>query len=204
MLSGIVLSGGQSTRMGEEKGLVQLGGRAMVEHVIAAIEPFTDELILVVGKGKTALYSSAGMRGVRIVEDRAELVGPLEGLVTAMANARGEYIVASPCDTPFLRGQLCELVADRARGGDGAVPIVRGYMEPLHAAYRRKTCLNVFERALKAGLRKPVDAYNELTIERVEEEELRRLDPDLDSYWNLNTQEELARARTRFDRASTI
>ena len=199
-----MLSGGQSTRMGEEKGLVRLGGKAMVEHVIAAIEPFADELILVVGRGKTSLYSSAREQGVRIVEDEAELVGPLEGLVTGMAIARGEYVIASPCDTPFLKGRLCELVAVRAKGMDGAVPIVRGYMEPLHAAYRRKTCSNVFERALKAGVRKPVDAYDDLTIERVEEDELRRLDPDLDSYWNLNTQEELARARTRFDRASTI
>jgi molybdopterin-guanine dinucleotide biosynthesis protein A len=197
MLSAVVLSGGLSTRMGEEKGLVRLGGRTLIEHVITAVRKVADEVIVSVGKGKAAYYRSALHFDCRLVEDRNSGIGPLEGLSAAFSAAGGEYVLVSPCDTPFLKPELCRYIASIAAGSEGAIPMVRGLAEPVHGVYERKTALAAFESALADGRRKIMDAYMRMELRKVDEPALRMLDPDLLSFWNLNTPDDLRMAENR-------
>jgi molybdopterin-guanine dinucleotide biosynthesis protein A len=96
-----------------------------------------------------------------------------------------------------LKASVCQLTASSAKGRGGAVPVVRGYQEPLHAVYKRTSALDAFETALSMGKRRPTDAYRGLDLVCVPEGVLKELDPRLDSFWNLNTPEDLAQAEMR-------
>ncbi len=197
MLSGAVLSGGMSTRMGREKGLVVLGGRPLVAHVAAVLDEVADEVVVAVARGMGEAYRTALGPGMLIAEDELEGAGPIQGLITALGAARGEYVLVSPCDTPFLRADVCRAMAAKAKGRDGAVPVVAGKFEPLHGVYRRGRALEAFIATAAEGKRKPIQAYDRLDIDRVDAPALRALDPELESFWNLNTPEDLASAERR-------
>ncbi len=188
--------------MGQEKGLVNLNGDPMVSYVVNSMLDLVDEIIISVAKGKAGLYDEYSEIGFEIVEDREPGIGPLEGLVCALRLARGEYALVGPCDTPLLRTGVCKLVLSEAEGKDGAVPVVRGMFEPLHGAYRRLPALEAFEASLAKGRRKLVDAYDGLDIARVDESMMRGIDPLLESFWNLNSPQDLAEAEKRLGESS--
>lgn len=197
MISGAVLSGGSSSRMGEEKGLVKLGGVPMVYYVAKTMELLADEVVVAVAPGMADAYKQVLGEDKRVVEDEQARAGPLAGLVTALREAKGDYVIVCPCDTPFLRLDVCQAIVMLAKGRDGAVPVVRGYLEPLHSAYKRRHCLAAFEEAIDEGVKKISEAYQLLHMVRIEEEDLRALDPHLESFWNINTAEDLQEAERR-------
>ncbi len=189
-----MLSGGTSSRMGEEKGLIKLGGIPMVYYVAKTMELLADEVVVAVAPGMAEQYRQVLGNEKRVVEDEEASAGPLAGLVTILREAKGDYVMVSPCDTPFLRLDICQAIIMFAKGKDGAVPRVRGYLEPLHSAYKRRHCLAAFEEAIDEGVKKPSDAYGLLHMVHIEEEDLRALDPHLESFWNINTSEDLQEA----------
>ena len=197
MLTGAVLSGGTSTRFGQEKGLVAIDGKPMIALVVATMRAVADEVVVAVARGRGARYSRALGGDVIVVEDEREGLGPLLGLVTALRASSGEYVVVSPCDTPLLNSGVCRVLAGRGMGRDGAVPRIRGYLEPLHASYRRDRCLRAFERTVAGGIRRPKDAYSMLDLAIVEEGDIREVDPHLASFINVNTREELSQVVAR-------
>lgn len=197
MLSGAVLSGGTGSRMGEEKGLVRLGGVPMVYYVAKTMELLADEVVVAVAPGMAEAYREVLGDGMCVVEDEAPSAGPLAGLVTALREAKGDYVMVSPCDTPFLRLDVCQAIVMFARGRDGAVPRVRGYLEPLHSAHKRRHCLAAFEEAIDEGVTKLTEAYDLLHMVHIEEEDLRALDPHLESFWNVNSVEDLEEAERK-------
>ena len=198
MRTGLVLSGGESSRMGQEKGLVSLNGDPMVSYVVNSMLDLVDEIVISVAKGRAGLYDEYSEIGFEIVEDREPGIGPLEGMVCALRLARGEYVLVGPCDTPFLKPGVCKLVLSKADGKDGAVPVIKGMFEPLHGVYRRLPALKAFEAELaKGNKRKLIDAYDELDIAGVDESEMRAIDPRLESFWNLNSPQDLAEAEKR-------
>jgi len=194
MLSAVVLSGGSGTRMGAEKGLLRLGGRPLVSIVVGTMWSLADEVVVAVAPGMSSEYRATLGSRPSIVEDRASGIGPLEGLAASFAVARGDIVVTSPCDTPFLSRELIQLIAGSIGDADMAVPRVGGLLEPLHAAYRRERCLRAFEETMARGERKIVTAFSGLDAVMVDEELLRAVDPELRSFWNLNTRNDLARA----------
>ena len=197
MLSGAILSGGLSTRMGEEKGLAALGGKPLISYVARTLESIADEVVIAVAKGMSGRYREALGDEYLIVEDERAGFGPLEGLVTALSAAGENTVIVSPCDTPFLKAELCESIVSIARKRDGAVPRIRGNFEPLHGVYTRIKCLAAFEEAIEEGRQRPVDAYDMLDLEYVDEDIVRVMDPRLESFWNLNNREDLELAEER-------
>jgi len=195
MRTGVVLSGGSSTRFGGEKGLALFRDEPMVCLVVKIMEKVVDEVVVAVAKGRSDDYRRLLDEDVIVVEDDREGIGPLLGLVTAIKAGRGEYVAVSPCDTPLLRSEVVSLVLERGAGKDGAVPMIGGYLEPLHASYRRDVCLAAFEQTIHAGKRRPKDAYPFLDLVTVDEDTIRRVDPDLRSFANVNTREQLAALR---------
>jgi len=177
-----------------------LDGEPMISRVVATMRILADEVVVAVAGGRAEEYAGFLSDDTIIVQDEREGIGPLYGLTTAMRAAGGDYVVVSPCDTPLLRPEVCRTVVDAGEGKDGAVPFVRGYLEPLHACYRRKTCLDAFEQTVASGRRRPKDAYHLLDLAMVDEEVIRRFDPHLESFINVNTQEDLAEAASHISR----
>jgi molybdopterin-guanine dinucleotide biosynthesis protein A len=199
MMTGVVLAGGSGTRLGEYKPLVPFGGGALVEYVVRLFRQVVDEVVVSVARGTSDRYSDLLDEDVVIVEDRESGLGPLEGMIVGFRAAAGEYTLMSPCDTPFISKDVCRTIIQTAFGRDGAVPFVHGYFEPLHGSYRTDSSLHAFERALSAGKRKPKDAYEDLDIVAVDEEVLRGFDPELWSFWNINSRTELDRANAHLE-----
>lgn len=177
--------------MGRDKGLVMLDKAPLVVLVRDILLQVAEEVIVSVRSDMKTKYAPVLGSSVRIVEDQHYGLGPLEGLLRALPACRGEYAIVAPCDTPFLKPALCRIVAAAAVGHDGAVPRIGGYVEPLHGAYRRRSTLRVFRECQREGNLKLQDAFASLDIAFVEEEQLRAVDPLLDSFRNLNTPEEL-------------
>lgn len=170
--------------------MVRLVSGPMAGVVVKTLRSVADEVVISVAQGMGEEYRALLGEDVVVVEDRLSGVGPLEGLTTALSVARGDYVIVSPCDTPLIRADVCRLLYERGRGRDGAVPRIRGYLEPLHASYRRDTSLSAFEEAKANGRRRPKDAYAPLDLVIVEEDEIRTLDPELDHFTNINTRED--------------
>ena len=191
-----------STRMGEEKGLAVLGGKPLISYVAQTLESVADEIVIAVAKGMSGRYREVLGDEYIIAEDKRAGVGPIEGLVTALSAANEDTVLVSPCDTPFLKVDLCISIVSLARKRDGAVPRIRGNFEPLHGVYTRIKCLAAFEEAMEEGRQRPVDAYEMLDLEYVDEDIVRVTDPRLESFWNLNGREDLEQAEERLRRNS--
>jgi len=183
--------------MGEEKGLAVLGGKPLISYVARTLESVADEIVIAVARGMSGRYREVLGDGFVIAEDERAGFGPLEGLVTALSAAGENTVIVSPCDTPFLKVDLCELIVSLAKKRDGAVPRIRGNFEPLHGVYTRIKCLAAFEEAIEEGRQRPVDAYDMLDLEYVDEDIVRVMDPRLESFWNLNNREDLELAEER-------
>jgi len=185
-LTGIVLAGGASRRIGRDKAFLELGGRPLIKVVIERMAQVCAEVLVVAGDVRP--YASLG---VPVVEDRFRGVGVLGGLHAGLEAAAHELALAVGCDMPFLNPDLLRAFAVWAEGFDVAV-LRRGngeQVEPLHAAYRR-TCLSAMEAAIRAGRRRIISFFPNVRVRYVTPEDVILFDPDLHSFRNVNTPQE--------------
>ena len=189
-VSAAVMAGGKSRRMGRDKAWLELGGRPIIERVIDVLREVADEVVIV---ANDARY---GALGLRVVPDRFPEGGALGGIATGVWAATHERVLVAACDMPFLRADVLRLLLSHAPEADAVVPRVGGEFETLHALYS-KACLPAMERALAAGRMRVISFYDDVRVRAVEEDELRTVDPELRSFTNVNTPEELAAVRDR-------
>ncbi|MBI2491579.1 MAG: molybdenum cofactor guanylyltransferase [Candidatus Rokubacteria bacterium] len=189
-VTGVIQAGGRSTRMGgRPKALMELGGRRIVERVLDAVAPAVDDLLLVTNTPD--LYASLGLPMVADVYPDA---GSLGGIYSGLKAAPGETAFTVACDMPFLHPAVVRLVVARAGQADVVIPRVGGQLETLHACYA-KSCLPHIEERILAGRLKIVGFFERVrVIEIAEAEVARHRDPAI-AFMNVNTPEELERAR---------
>ncbi len=189
LVSAVVLAGGRATRLGgANKALLEIEGRPIVARVVDALRPLADQIILV-----GHLSIGLDLPGVQVIPDPSPGAGTLAALRTGLVASTHEIAVVVGCDMPFLSTDLLRHVARLSRGFDLAVPRIGPHLEALHAAYRR-SCLPVIEDALQRRQMKIIDFYPSVRTREVSERELRELDPELRSFLNVNTPEDLQRA----------
>jgi molybdopterin-guanine dinucleotide biosynthesis protein A len=188
-LTGLVLAGGASQRMGRDKAFLELDGRPLIQIVVERMIGICSEVLIV--SGDVAPYAGSG---VPVVQDRFPNVGVLGGLHAGLYAASHELSLAVGCDMPFLKPDLLQAFARWAAGVDVALLRRGEHVEPLHAAYRR-TCVPAIEKAIRAGKRRIVSFFPEVRVRYVTLEEVRPLDPQLISFRNLNTPQEWQAAK---------
>ncbi len=198
MRSGIILAGGRSTRFGGgEKSLKPVNGRPMICHVREAVRPIVDEVVFSFrDEGqRDRVFPYLSGSGDPVVYDELHDIGPLAGVMRALEAARGEYVVIVACDMPFVNPRAIELLFERARGHDAAVPRdAGGFLEPLHAVYRREPMIRAVEASIAAGERRIAAPLKRLKdVVYVPLEEIRKVDPDLKTFLNVNRAEDLPR-----------
>ncbi len=188
--SAIILAGGHSTRFGQDKGLLQLAGKPLVRHVIEAVNSIVNDKIVVVScKGQVDEYVKATGSSVSIIVDRANGEGPLAGTLTGLEETRAEYSLLLSCDTPFVVRDILELLLELCRGRNACVPRwPNGYVEPLQAVYRKEPALQASKTALCAGSLNVQSMLDRLQhVRYVSTLVLKQLDPELNSFFNVNT-----------------
>jgi molybdopterin-guanine dinucleotide biosynthesis protein A len=189
-VTGIIQAGGGSTRMGgEPKALVELGGRRIIERVLAALRPVVDDVLIVTNTPELYAFLKLPM-----VADVYPNKGSLGGIYSGLKSAAGQAAFTVACDMPFLRPEIVELVARRSGEGDVVIPRVGDQLETLHAAYG-KACLPHIEERLMSGRLKITGFFPSVRVVEIAEEEIARFcDPRL-VFMNVNTPDELRRAR---------
>ena len=191
MLSVAVQAGGQSSRMGENKALKPFLGRPLIERVVRRIASAADEILITTNE-----RGAFDFLRIRQESDVRPGFGPLGGLYTAMAAAKFQSVAVVACDMPFANAPLLVASAGILLQEDADVVIARsseGY-EPLHAVYRRSTCLPAIESALDSGQLRVISWFPKVRVRHLTDEELNRYDPERVSFLNVNTPEEFASA----------
>ena len=187
-VSGVVLAGGRSSRLGQDKALLSLpDGRSLIAHVVARLAPLVAEVVVVATDGERL-----GPLPARIVPDLFPDGGALGGIYAGLAAAREARSLVVACDMPLLRPGLLRHLLALPRDFDVLLPrLADGQVEPLHAVYS-KACLEPIRRQLAAGRLRIISFLGDVRVRYVEEAELRRFDPELRSLFNVNTPADLA------------
>jgi molybdopterin-guanine dinucleotide biosynthesis protein A len=187
--SAIVLAGGRSLRMGADKATLPWGGVTMLEWVVAELSRSFEEVVVVAGVNQRAVDTAA-----RMLRDSEPFEGPVKALRLGLSTISGEVAFACPCDLPFINAGLALALCDMAADRDAAIPLVQGRLQVLHAAYR-KSCLPELDAMIQSGERALRKLTPSLDVRCVNEDEVRRYDPELLSFFNVNTPEDYARAQ---------
>jgi len=184
-ISGLVLAGGQGSRMGGvDKGLQPFRGKPMVAHVIERLAPQVDELLINANRNPDD-YARFGHRV--IADEIAGFAGPLAGFERGLAHARGELVVTVPCDSPFLPADLVARLHERLEAAKAELAVAKtgDQSHPVFCLMRREV-LPSLQQFLGSGQRKIDKWYSVLRVEEV------AFDDDPDAFLNINTREELA------------
>ena len=197
-VGGVILAGGRSRRVGgSPKALLPFGGRPLIEHISETLRSVLSDCLVVTNTPE--LYASLGLP---MVGDVFPDGGSLGGLYSGLRAVPGDAALCVASDMPFLSAPLLRYLSARAGEADAVIPEAAGGPQALHAVYR-KACLPAMERRLRAGQLKIGDLLDDLRIVRVSASDLRLFaDPDL-AFMNLNTPEDVARARALWDRQAT-
>lgn len=188
-VTGVVLAGGQSRRMGQNKALLPLGGVRLIERVVGVLQQVFSSLLLVTNSPE--VFADLGLP---MVQDVYPGKGSLGGIYSAIYHAPTPYCFVVACDMPFLHTGVIRFLLEHLGAYDVVMPVVRGEMQPLHAIYS-KACLAPIARRLEANRLKIVEFLPEVRVCTVPEHALRALDPELRTFQNLNTPEEYAAAQ---------
>jgi len=188
--SGVILAGGLSTRYGgENKAFLRVGGMRILDRLFAAYAGVFEEIILVTNTPLEFLDWDA-----MIVSDLFPVRSSLTGIHAGLFYASRPFAFFSACDTPFLRKEIIETVLEQIEpAADLVIPQTSEGLEPLCAAYSKR-CLKPMEDHLKANKLKIQLALKKCRMKSVPEERLRAKDPELVSFFNINTPEDLLRA----------
>jgi molybdopterin-guanine dinucleotide biosynthesis protein A len=194
-LSGVVLAGGQSRRLGQNKALLRLWGPqgpTLLEQIVSLLSKLCNE-VLVVSDGPHEWAEFSG----RIIYDLYPGGGALGGIYTGLTEAEYPYALAVGCDMPFLNEALLRYMAALPRNYDVLIPRRPSpgspdtlLVEPLHAVYGRR-CLEPMRCLLEQGRRQIVRFFPQVRVRYVEPAELDRFDPAGLSFRNINTPEDL-------------
>lgn len=192
-ITAFVLAGGKSTRMGRDKAGLSLDGRTLLETALQAARAVAGEDNVFI-LGSPELYGAYGPT----IADVFPGCGPLGGIHAALSSTRTEFNLMIAVDTPFLSAPLLNFIVDRGLEARKTVtaPLIRDYPQPLCAVYSREF-LTVAERALQAGEYKIVPLFPAGSTLLIREAELRQFAFTAEMFENLNTPEDLERARRR-------
>jgi len=188
--SGVILAGGLSTRYGgQNKALLEVGGVRILDRLFEVFKQVFTEIIIVTNQPLDFLEWDA-----LIVTDIFRARSSLTGIHTGLFHAGYPFAFFSACDTPFLKRDVIEtILAEIEPADDVIVPRTSQGLEPMCAAYSRR-CLKPAEEHIRANKLKIQLALQKNRFKYVPEERLREKDPDLISFFNVNTPEDLARA----------
>lgn len=203
MLTVCIQAGGQSSRMGEDKALKTFLGRPLIQRVVERLTPVADELIVTTNRPDDYRFLD-----LRLVPDLRPGRGALGGLYTAIASASHRMVAVVACDMPFANPTLLRaasrllveeevdvVIPGGAPRGQRAGKSAEGY-EPLHAVYRRETCLPAIEAALAADQWKVIAWFPQVKVRVLTAAEINHYDPSGLAFWNVNTPEEFSEAET--------
>ena len=189
-VSGIILAGGKSRRMGGvNKALLEIGKLRIVERVRQRLALVIPDVIIITNTPEEFQFLGLPMFG-----DLVPGHGSLGGLYTGLTQCSGRYGFLVGCDLPFLDERVIAHMVGLIGDCDVVIPRIRGKLEPLHAIYSR-TCLPYIEKLMQDGDLKILNMFHKVKLREVPQKDLEAFDPEFRFVININTPDDLIKAR---------
>jgi molybdopterin-guanine dinucleotide biosynthesis protein A len=197
MLSVAILAGGKSRRMGQDKALMPFLGRPLILRIFERLQSLSNEVFVMTGRPAELAFLGIPIHSDSVLPGQGSLVGLYSSLLTATK----PLVAVVGCDMPFANPDLFEYERDvmTTSDADVVIPSTSNGLEPLHAVYRRETCLPVLQAELEAGERKIIAWFPKVKVHVLPDEVTAKYNPNQLAFWNLNTPEDfrLAEAQAR-------
>jgi molybdopterin-guanine dinucleotide biosynthesis protein A len=188
-MTGIILAGGKSRRMGEDKAFIDAGGIPLFERVYRIFREIFPEIIIVANDANLFERYEA-----RLQKDIVLNKGPLGGLYTGLFYSLSYHAFCTACDMPLLNPRLIKYMVEERDEYDVIVPKTRDGLHPLHAIYS-KQCLSPMRQLLDRDDLRIVNFFHRIRVRYIDETEIRKVDPHMRSLININTEEEMDAVR---------
>ena len=184
-----VLVGGKSRRYGRNKALEIFQGERLIDRQLRKVQSMFTEVLVITNELGDYLHLE-----VTLLRDVIPGLGPLGGIYTGLLFAQGKSVFVTACDMPFLQPAVVKHMVQLSRNNDVVVPQKREGLEPLHAIYSAR-CLPHIKKMLERGKLQVVSFFPAVKVCRLSQEELQKLDPHGLSFFNINTPDDMDRAR---------
>jgi molybdopterin-guanine dinucleotide biosynthesis protein A len=186
----VLQAGGQSKRMGSDKGLLPFGEGTLIEYILGQVEDVGKEQIIISNKPED--YEGFGLP---VYTDVLPGKGALGGIYSAIYHAKYNHILLLACDMPFVNLALIEYLLGLAVSHDVVVPVLHEgeFAEPFRAVYSKK-CLPAIKLALDQKKRRVISFFDDVDVHYVKKDVIHRFDPDERSFFNVNTPDDLEKA----------
>jgi len=197
-VTGVLLAGGKSRRMGEDKRYLVVGEQTLLERSLGVLRSMFHEVLVVIAQDSVPLDIDA-----RVVRDLVPDCGSLGGGYTGLTQATTPYIFAVACDMPFLNQAVITQFTNRRDTADIVMARLATRLHPMHALYG-KGCLPAMEQMIVARQLKIQElvSHASLRVQYVTEADLLSIDPSWRSFHNVNTPEDLEAACSLLARIS--
>lgn len=190
-VTAVLLAGGKSRRMGEDKRFLPVGDRTLFDRSCTALQQTFDSVCVVIAQDSAALEA-----GVPVVRDLINNCGSLGGLYTGLRHAKTNHVFLAACDMPFLNPRLIEYLVGLKGDRDIVICRWKNRLHPTHALYGQQCCAVIEEMLRTQQLKiQSLVTHSALRIRVVEECEIEKIDPAGRSFLNVNTPSDLASVR---------
>ena len=191
-MTAIILAGGKSSRLGRSKALQVIEGKSLIQWVIDRLATLSTEIIIATAHGATIPCSSTVR--IKMVADTYPGKGPLVGIYSGLIASSSSRAIVVGCDTPFLSVGLLEYMTQISSTFDVVVPRIKNELEPLCAVYS-KNCSSPIQSLLEQDELRIRKLFSMVKVKYVEEDKINKFDPEHLSFFNVNSQADLDRAR---------
>jgi molybdenum cofactor guanylyltransferase len=188
-VTGVILAGGKSRRMGRDKAFLPFGNGVLIERVIEVVRRVTDELLLITNTPEQ--YQGFGLP---MVSDVIPEAGSLGGIYTGLVHAKTPHSLALACDMPFVKPEFLRFLCEMAAEADVIIPKNPEDFQPLCAVYAQ-TCREPIRQRIETGRLKITGFFDQVRVRVIAGEVLARYDPHDAMFFNANTPEEYEKAR---------
>jgi molybdopterin-guanine dinucleotide biosynthesis protein A len=191
-MTSIILAGGKSSRLGRSKALQAIGGKSLIQWVVDHLATLSTEIIVVTAHGK-AIPCSSPIR-IKTVADTDPSKSPLVGIYSGLIASACPRAIVVGCDMPFLNIGLLDYMSQICSSFDVVVPQIKDKLEPLCSVYS-KSCLAPMQGLLEQNERRISELFSMVKVRYIEEDEISSFDPEHLSFFNINSQADLDRAK---------
>ena len=177
----VILVGGKSSRMGRAKALLPFDNEPLIAHVVRRLKSWFPEIIVVAAPDQELPELSAVL-----VRDEIAYQGPVSGIYHGLKAATKNVCFVTSCDAPFLNFELIDHLLEQISEYDVVVPFWQERFQPLHAIYRTSV-VPLLKEQLERGELRPIFLYDKVRTRKIQEADIRRLDPEGLSFLNMNS-----------------
>ena len=197
-VTGIILAGGKSSRLGRDKAWEDVGGQRIIDRVIGALQSSCDE-VLIIGDRPERQNELSLPKCIQYRSDDLKGRGSIGGLYTGLKASDTLWSLVVACDMPYISRELIRFMLSIISKNrcDAIVPVINGRYQPTHALYN-STCIPFIEKNISSGNFRMDSYFDEIYLEEISEDVINSIKGAELSFFNVNTEDDLFTAREQY------